>query len=201
MNAYNFSYNWFDTVRECWNNNWHKEGCPTNLKCLEVGCFEGQASVWILENLVGENGSFYAIDFFNAEDTFDHNIKIANKENLTKKIKGDAVVEMSALLKENSSTFDFIYIDASKIASENCFELLVAERLLKVGGRIIVDDFIWDRSYTTDPKHTPRLGIILFEQLTILCKSIKPPFFSQYAFKKINESRHLMELERKICQI
>lgn len=198
MNAYNFSHNWFDTIKESWNNNWHKEGCPTNLKCLEVGCFEGQASIWILEHLVGENGSFYAIDFFNAEDTFDHNIKTVKKEHLTKKIKGDAVVEMSALLKEHSSTFHFIYIDASKLASENCFALLIAERLLSVGGKIVVDDFLWSKSYDKDSRESPRLGILLFEQMTLLCKSIKPPIQHQYSFQKIKETDYLIKLKKEL---
>lgn len=199
MSTYNFSHDWFNKgQKEFWDNNWHKEGCPTNLKCLEVGCFEGQASVWILENLVGENGSFYAIDFFNREEIFDHNIKTVKKEHVTKKIKGDAVVEMSALLKEHESTFDFIYIDASKLASENCFALLIAERLLTIGGRIVVDDFLWSKGYGKDPKESPRLGIILFEQLSLLCQSVKPPGFSQYSFQKVQETNYIIKLKEKL---
>lgn len=198
MTNYKFSSDWFNNIEDSWNKDWHNQGCPTDLKCLEVGCFEGQASVWILKNLVGKNGSFYAIDFFNHEEVFDHNVLCLKKEKIVKKLKGDAVIEMSALLKDHESTFDFIYIDASKIASENAFALLIAERLLKVGGKVVVDDFLWSRSYEKDPCESPRLGVIMFEQLSVLSKTIKPPSKSQYAFQKIKESDYFLKLEGRI---
>lgn len=198
MTDYIFDHNWFNTLEESWNNNWQQEGCPTNLKCLEIGCFQGQSSLWILEHLVGVEGCLYAIDLFHQEKIFDHNIKTAKKENLTIKIKGDAVIEMSALLKEHESTFDFIYIDASKLASENCFALLIAERLLKLNGKIIVDDFLWSRSYGKDQRECPRLGIILFEQLSLLCKSVRPPTQSQYSFQKIRTTDYFVKLKAEL---
>lgn len=199
MSRYKYSRYWFNKgQKDFWDKHWHNQRCPTDLKCLEVGCFEGQASVWILENLVGERGSFYAIDFFHKEEMFDNNIKTANKEHLIKKIKGDAVVEMSALLKKHESTFDFIYIDASKLASENCFALLIAERLLSVGGKIVVDDFLWPRSYGADPRESPRLGVILFEQMSLLCQSVKPPSVSQYSFQKVRETNYFIKSKAEL---
>ena len=88
---------------------------------LEVGCFEGLSSFFVLSeykavdatlldiwDMPNPNSKTLSHNFNSIEDTFDNNL---SRFNFTK-IKDDSVVAMRKLFKQNKS-FDFIYIDGS----------------------------------------------------------------------------------------
>ena len=201
---HSYTQNWFKETREdAWNNyqsfkNLGALKSGKHLKCIEMGCLEGQSSVWILENLVCEHGHLYAIDMFNREEYFDHNIRVDGFEHCVTKMKGDGVVQMSSLLKEHEETFDFIYIDASKLACENSFSLFIAERLLSPGGLVIVDDYHWGKHF--NPIMRPYTGVESFKKLSHLCSEIEAPCSAQAAFQKNIPNHQLIEIEKTTWQ-
>jgi predicted O-methyltransferase YrrM len=66
-------------------------------------------------------------------------------------------IEMRKLPLES---FDFIYIDGSHMAEDVLEDAVLAWRLLKPGGLIIFDDYVWRLDHP--PEKRPRLAIDAF---------------------------------------
>lgn len=161
-----------------------------DLDCLEVGSCEGRSTVYMLDNFIG-NGTLTSIDIFlnnNIKKRFFNNMLKHPKRGQLKAHVGLSLIEMSKLY-ENSREFHFIYIDAGKTASDNCVNLIIAEKLCKIGGIILVDDYQYNND--SDPKHCPKLGINSFNNITLNCEIFMDNY--QIAFKKI---KNTVELEK-----
>lgn len=60
--------------------------------------------------------------------------------------------------------FDFIYIDGSHFASDVLLDAVLGFKLLRTGGLMIFDDYLWRRSSETDvnPLTLPKIAIDSF---------------------------------------
>ena len=117
---------------------------------LEVGCYEGLSSFYVLSEYKSVNAFFLDIwDMPNSNSkTLSHNFGLIEKafdQNLSgfnfKKIKNDSVISMRKLLKENVH-FDFIYIDGSHNGEDILSDAIEAFKILKVNGLMFFDDFL-----------------------------------------------------------
>ena len=117
---------------------------------LEVGCYEGLSSFYVLSEYKSVNAFFLDIwDMPNPNSkTLSHNFGLIEKafdQNLSgfnfKKIKNDSVISMRKLLKENVY-FDFIYIDGSHNGEDILSDAIEAFKILKVNGLMFFDDFL-----------------------------------------------------------
>ena len=117
---------------------------------LEVGCFEGLSSFFVLSEYKAVNATLLDIwdmpnpnsitlsyNFNSIENAFDDNL---SRFNFTK-IKDDSVVAMRALFKQNKS-FDFIYIDGSHNGEDILSDAIEGFKILKKEGIIFFDDFL-----------------------------------------------------------
>ena len=117
---------------------------------LEVGCFEGLSSFFVLSeykavdatlldiwDMPNPNSKTLSHNFNSIENTFDNNL---SRFNFTK-IKDDSVVAMRKLFKQNKS-FDFIYIDGSHNGEDILSDAIEAFKILKKEGLIFFDDFL-----------------------------------------------------------
>lgn len=117
---------------------------------LEVGCFEGLSSFYVLSeydyvnaffldiwDLPNPNSKTLSNDFDSIEKAFDENLSGFNFI----KIKDDSVVSMRKLFKQNKS-FDFIYIDGSHNGEDILSDAIEAFKILKIDGLIFFDDFL-----------------------------------------------------------
>ncbi len=117
---------------------------------LEVGCYEGLSSFYVLSEYKSVNAFFLDIwdmpnpnsktlstNFDLIEKAFDQNLSGFN----FKKIKNDSVISMRKLLKENVH-FDFIYIDGSHNGEDILSDAIEAFKILKVNGLMFFDDFL-----------------------------------------------------------
>ena len=117
---------------------------------LEVGCYEGLSSFYVLSEYKFVNAFFLDIwdmpnpnsktlspNFDLIEKAFDQNLSGFN----FKKIKNDSVISMRKLLKENVH-FDFIYIDGSHNGEDILSDAIEAFKILKVNGLMFFDDFL-----------------------------------------------------------
>ena len=117
---------------------------------LEVGCFEGLSSFFVLSeykavdatlldiwDMPNANSKTLSHNFNSIENTFDDNL---SQFNFTK-IKDDSVVAMRKLFKQNKS-FDFIYIDGSHNGEDILSDAIEAFKILKKEGLIFFDDFL-----------------------------------------------------------
>lgn len=160
-----------------------------NLNCLEVGSYEGRSASYLLDHFVG-NGTLTTIDQFTNEsikDRYMHNMINHPKNKQLTTLTGLSFIELPKLY-EQQKEFEFIYIDAGKTAGDNLVNLIFAERLLKVRGIMLVDDYNWNKF--SNPKLCPKLGINTFIDITLLSEIFMQGY--QIAFKKIKDNTILL---------
>ena len=137
-----------------------------NLTFLQLGAYTGDASLWLLDNVLTGKGSTLVdvdtwqgsdedlhkkMDFSDVELTYDAKIK-----NRTTKVKSTT---FDYLLK-NSFDYDFIYVDADHTAASAFIDGEMSWHYLKAGGILAFDDYTWGPHL---PTHlSPKLGINLF---------------------------------------
>ncbi len=126
-------------------------------QALEIGCYEGQASVYLLNKYpdmkltvadifdasVAEDWDGYSqIDSKQSttyEDRFDNNVKEFGDR--VKKHKGKSIYFLAKLLGNGSTKFDFIYIDGDHRKLPATQDMAMAIELLNPGGVMIIDDY------------------------------------------------------------
>jgi predicted O-methyltransferase YrrM len=143
--AGDFSYDWFSANIP----NWEKFLSPLRdreISALEIGCFEGRASVFILTHL--HQSKLICIDTFidyghqlDFEARFDSNV--ARFGDRVQKIRGRSAAALDCLV-EAGAQFDFIYIDGSHARDDVMIDSLLAWKLSKQGTVIIWDDYEWN---------------------------------------------------------
>jgi predicted O-methyltransferase YrrM len=187
-----YTEDWFTNNIPTWNIilKYLNETFGNDLTCLEVGTYEGRSALYLLENFVG-NSVLTVIDKFffpSYKKLYFYNITNHPKGAQVKTMEGNSFIEISKLL-EQGAYFDFIYLDAGKTAGENIGNLILAERILKVGGILVVDDFTWNKH--ADPRCCPNLGITSFKNITLLCEVFMEGY--QLSLKKIKDNSILIE--------
>ena len=189
MSEYDFTADYFSNNILSWEKIYQYLSTTfgSNLNCLELGTYEGRSAIYLLDNFVGDLGKLTVIDNFwdkEYEQRYFYNIKNNTKNKQVTTLKGTTMARLYLLYLSSGETFDFIYIDAGKTASTNMYNLLMSERLLKVGGIIIVDDYNWHLNKNLDTKLSPHLGINTFMDLTLLCEWYEAPKYQAIIVKK-----------------
>jgi predicted O-methyltransferase YrrM len=126
---------------------------------LEIGVFEGRSSLWFLQNILTSPESLHvAVDTFKGgEDQLKNGVDCTNLlEKYIENVKEYSPRERT--IKGNSSEvlkqwikwkwkFDVVYVDGSHVADDVSKDLRNSWELLKVGGIMMMDDYLW----TVDP--------------------------------------------------
>jgi predicted O-methyltransferase YrrM len=114
---------------------------------------------------------------------FCHNIELTGRNKQVEVLKGTSQEVLPHLVSTKRS-FDLCYIDGSHRAANVLFDAVLAWQMIKPGGLIIFDDYLWP-IYQDQPLLNPKLGIDSFvnchlDQLRYLGCSTGP----QQAFQK-----------------
>jgi predicted O-methyltransferase YrrM len=151
MNEYKFTQNWFNfsEIKKLL----HLVLNPNNMiNMLEIGCFEGQSSVFFSDNYLNHNESrLTCIDPFlsvnnndhseflqnNEEINFDHNIKLSKNFDKIKIHK----ITSDDFFKFNNNTFDFIYIDGCHLPEYIERDMINSFNCLNKNGIMWMDDY------------------------------------------------------------
>jgi len=180
---YIFTEDWFSNNIPIWTKYLNQLKDKPNLRFLEIGSFQGKSTVWLLENiLTNDTSTITCIDTFegydeqaiilkydkkNLFDIFSHNIsKFKNKVNIIKDISQLA-------LKQINEQYDFIYIDGDHKASSVLEDTLLSFPLLKKGGIMIFDDYLWSEDKTSIDTPKPAIDTFLniySDKITVLYK-------------------------------
>jgi predicted O-methyltransferase YrrM len=209
-NQYDFTKPWFEMgAKSTWD-----QMIPTinPSKILEIGSYEGAATCYLINTLgVQREIEIHCIDTWaggiehqeggtaeanmsDVESRFLLNTSIAienskNAINLTVH-KGLSDYELSKLyLTGKKNYFDLIYIDGSHQAPDVLMDAVLALKLLKIGGVLIFDDYLWDEGLPggVDPIRCPKIAIDAFTN--IFCRKIQvlgAPLYQLYVKKIAN---------------
>lgn len=155
-----FSAHWFaDNQRQFEKHLMHLAG--RRCQILEIGCFEGRATCWLLENIATAPSSRIVCVDVIEQKAFWPNVAASKGE---AKVALKLGLSRDILPKLDHSTFDFIYVDGSHWTIDVLEDAVFSFRLAKVGGIIGFDDYRWD-----DPRFnqqgTPRPAIDAFLKL------------------------------------
>ena len=148
-----FSQDWFS--HNIPNFQYLKGLIPDCSNILEVGCFEGRATCWMLENMLPHDGRMTCIDTFEGSaehenltltllfERWKQNVDwVRQQSQIVTAYKGRSSLAMAQLIHEDQ-LFDFIYIDGSHQAPDVITDACMAWQLLKTGGIILFDDYAW----------------------------------------------------------
>lgn len=140
----------------------------TYLSVLELGCFEGRASIWMMENLLNTVASrLTVVDTFEGSDDQAalglKNFKNIFQENIKPwkdrvRIYDGHTHRLFPLIAPNESAFQFIYVDASHNAWDVFTDATMYSLLLDIDGLLCFDDYEWP-GISQDPLTKPKCGI------------------------------------------
>lgn len=162
--SYEFTADWHTARIPLWKELLkHLVGKPC--RCLEIGSYEGRSAVWTVENLLSDpTATLQCVDTWKwpeIERRFDANIVATGRSNQVKKTKA---ASHHALRWPPLDHYDFIYVDGAHEALNVIEDACLSFRLVKVGGVIIFDDYLWPDS---EKKHKllPKVAIDSFLEI------------------------------------
>jgi predicted O-methyltransferase YrrM len=179
--SYRFSQDWFSNHIPAWERVLSR---TRPLRLIEIGCFEGRATTYIIQRC-SEFGplTLCCIDTWSGsvdlspaqmvgvEDRFDNNVALAignvgAKVNF-RKLKQPSSSALVQLLSTGEKRYDLIYIDGSHTAADVLLDAVLAFRLLRIGGIMIMDDYLWtmEPQRSVDLLNTPKLAIDAFTSI------------------------------------
>ena len=203
---YLFSASWFSQHKTIWRRILN-ERKPKRL--LEVGSYEGMSTVFLIQELSKSHSiELHCIDNWEGgiehkniktnmqeiEERFINNMKLASKgcrhrPNI-KIHKGTSSHEMPKLITAGlREYFDFIYIDGSHQAPDVLLDAVLAFELLKIGGIMIFDDYLWNepRPGGKDPLRCPKIAIDAFTSIYgNKVKIMSEPLYQLYVTKTMS---------------
>lgn len=176
MSEYQFTQDWFSWAPEVWKQLIpHLPGLPGSRNFLEIGSFEGRSTVWIIENMMQENDYIYCIDTWKGGE--EHGGE--DMDAVFERFKTNTAIAKDKIgivrgYERNTSfgglagvyhgvgceSQDFIYIDGSHIARDVLTDACMAWPLLKQGGIMVFDDYMWGEP--RDILHRPKPAIDAF---------------------------------------
>jgi predicted O-methyltransferase YrrM len=139
--GYEWTEDWFTSNTGVWSHVLGPLKGRPGLRYLEVGVYEGRSLLWALENcLTHPTSSLTAIDVV-LSDRLLSNVEKSGEAKRITLIKGSSGVELRKLAL---ASFDIIYVDGSHTADDVLADAVLSWQLLKDGGLIIFDDYMWD---------------------------------------------------------
>lgn len=210
MSQYQFTNNWFARTAKPFFDDVIRDLKPK--KILEVGSYEGASACYLIENLgltsdievhcvdhweggiEHQSGGAAQTNMRHVRSRFDQNIatavkKIPRKANVV--IHGSySDMALANLLSQNKRNyFDFVYIDGSHQAADVLADGVLAFRLLRIGGIMAFDDYLWAEPLATgvDPLRCPKLAIDAFINIHIRKLSVGAPPYRQMIVQKTRD--------------
>jgi predicted O-methyltransferase YrrM len=140
-----FTEKWFDTTGK---ENFRRYVTPLSGEFLEIGCFEGRATCWMLNNT---KANVTVIDTFKGSpEMVELGVQMVGiKQRFLENIRQwkDRVTiyegESQDVLRIINKKYNFIYVDGSHYAGDALRDIVYSWGLLKPGGIMIMDDYIW----------------------------------------------------------
>ena len=188
---YEFTNTWFAQVAKATWDEMIPQLRPARM--LEIGSYEGQATCYLIDSLAAHSEiEIHCVDSWDGgiehrEGGFDMgevelrflqkiDVAVGNAAHKASVIrhKGLSHRKLADLLSADyEGYFDFVYIDGSHQAPDVLCDAVMGFKLLKVGGVMVFDDYLWHENlpYGVDPLRCPKMAVDAFTN--IFCRSIK----------------------------
>jgi predicted O-methyltransferase YrrM len=159
-----------------------------NFNYLEIGSYEGNSAIFIasqfksakincIDNWTSTEEYINHITFSKVEENFDFNVKSYKNINKIKKSSDE-------FFKNNSETFDVVYVDGHHLGSQVFKDCNNAWQILNDNGYLICDDYIW--KFYSNINDNPCYAINNFLKVINGSYKIKKVTNSQIFIKKVN---------------
>lgn len=148
-----FTADWFTQYGEHWLKRLgHLKDTP--IRFLEIGCYEGRSTCWLLDNLLTHKDSYITcIDPWDGKDpclgeqtkiaynTFRNNTIGYGKSKVV--VIRDESYEQLLYMNVASNKFDIVFIDGNHEGYNALGDLILSWPLVKPNGWLIMDDYHW----------------------------------------------------------
>ena len=211
MKTYQFTNTWFQNVAESnWNLLIPQFIKPTTV--LEVGSYEGASACYMIEKMSvlnhieihcidtweggveHQSGGMAESNMISVESRFIHNTNCAIGKSINNVDlhvhKGYSDACMAELLSQGKKGyFDFIYVDGSHQAPDVLCDAVLGFKLLKTGGVMVFDDYLWHEELSTgrDILRCPKPAIDAFINLYFRKINVIPMPLYQIYVQKISD--------------
>lgn len=188
--GYEFSADWFSRFADIWRQILKQYPAA---RLLEIGAYEGRSACFLIEECAAKRPiELHCIDTWaggvehdrqamaQVERRFDGNIERARAAaphpvDFHKHRSASHPALIQLLAADGAGTFDLIYVDGSHQAPDVLADAVLAFQLLKVGGVVIFDDYLWsmEDAGRQDAHNMPKPAIDAFvnvyqRKLTVL---------------------------------
>jgi predicted O-methyltransferase YrrM len=179
--AFEFTEDWFSNHMPAWNKI-VKDLRPRRI--LEIGSYEGRATTYLIRACTGFGPlHITCVDTWDGsvdlpstrmagvERRFDRNVSqaliLAAAPVDFRKRKQYSTQALSGFVAEGRELFDLIYVDGSHTAPDVLTDAVLAFQLLRVGGVMIFDDYLWsmEAPLYVDPLNMPKPAIDAFAMI------------------------------------
>jgi hypothetical protein len=177
---YKFTETWFDPMIPVWTEIFESRKETKIKSVLEIGSYEGRATVFLCSNVLDPKTKYDIVDTFGGSleesgmsgtaerlsnndfiyENFMHNTSF--HPDIDFNIHRGISQHILPTLVESNKKYDLIYIDASHEADDTFVDAYYAHKMLNKGGMLIFDDFGWKDPNRPHPLHSPELGIRMF---------------------------------------
>jgi hypothetical protein len=160
---YGFTWDVFTWNIPVWRKHLASFAGKPNLHYLEIGTSEGRATFWMLENILTHpTCRATGIDPFigkGSEEQLYENVEKFGEPEKVRIIKG---FSQDVLPQLPPDSYDIVYIDGSHMADDVLLDAVYTWRLLKEGGVVIHDYYMWQYCKGTPTELRPMVPIDAF---------------------------------------
>jgi predicted O-methyltransferase YrrM len=125
-----------------------------SIRCLQIGAYTGDASIWIYNNILKNSDSVlvdvdtwegseepvhYEMNWHTVESLYDAKTSAGRADRKIIKYKGTS----DSFFQNNREMYDFIYIDGDHTAYGVLKDAVAAYESLNIGGILAFDDYQW----------------------------------------------------------
>lgn len=171
---YEFTRSWFQDVEPIWETIF-KNFMPDPTRIMEIGCYEGRATVWLMEHAFKGAGALHCVDpwqdyrelkhtsMTEVEHRWLRNTGIA-KQRFPKislyQHKMPSHRFLAQAMLDEDAPYDFIYVDGAHDTANALTDLVMAFHCCRPGGIICCDDYLMDWGLPqTDLRKVPKMAI------------------------------------------
>lgn len=167
-------------------NDWFQQTAETNFinnllprkaqfkKAMEIGCYEGQATCWMLKHMAFDqihcvdtwtgSAEHLTVPMVEVHERFVRNTKLEDGGPVQAWVNKSIHHLAYCVAQKDRGNYDFIYVDGSHVAKDVLTDAVLAWQILRPGGYIAFDDYTWTEKprQEANPLDNPRLAIDAF---------------------------------------